>query len=42
MGVIEGQHKTVRNEESKHAAEGLSLDEALALTTQLLQCARMS
>ena len=33
MGVTERQHETLRIGVSKHMAEGLSLDEALGLTT---------
>ena len=37
MGVIERQHKTLCIGVSKHMAEGLSLDEALALTTTAMR-----
>ena len=33
MGVIERQHETLRIGLSKHMAEGISLEESLALTT---------
>ena len=37
MGVTERQHETLRIGVSKHMTEGLSLDEALALTTMAMR-----